>query len=203
MSAHWFSCANHDGDNPSAIKVENTKHLNVFNNTRPEFSKLSVNGRTDIVTLTMYNKKLNFKDALKYLHELLGLSYDGHYSGKQRLRFQPLEQFDFDLPSNMLDFNYINPKELSKYEDVLYREWLREGILEKTRAKFGIMFERTPNGNSIIIPLRAWFNGKTLDVKRRIVNNDLLATGHPKYINPSGYPQKQNIYLAEINTKVS
>lgn len=195
----WFTCSNFDGDNTNAVKIEDTKYLNVTNYTRPEFNKLGKDGRTDIVTLTMYNKNINFKDALKYLHELLGLPYDGKYSGKHRLRFQPLEQFNNELCENSFDFTdftYIDPNKLNKYEDALHIDWLREGIIEKTRAKFGIKFEQTPNGkyDCIIIPLRAWFNGKTIDVKRRIVNNDLLTTGYPKYIDPSGYPQKQNIY---------
>ena len=36
----WFTCSNFDGDNTNAIKVEDTKYLNVTNYTRPEFNKL-------------------------------------------------------------------------------------------------------------------------------------------------------------------
>ena len=67
----YYSCANHDGDNISAINVQNNPYLNVVNWTRPsDFDEMS-----DLITLVQYAKSMSFIDAVKYIHSVLGLEF--------------------------------------------------------------------------------------------------------------------------------
>ena len=68
----YFSAAFPDGDNPQGVIIQNNEHLN-FNS----FSRSGdfLNDANDIVSLVEYITKRNFAEAVKYLHNILGLEY--------------------------------------------------------------------------------------------------------------------------------
>ena len=88
QNKNFYSCGNHDGDNVGAINVYNNEYLNIRNWTRAnEFDDGS-----DIITLTQYNKKCSFIEAVKYLYSILGLEYKNNWnpSKKEEVKFDPL-----------------------------------------------------------------------------------------------------------------
>ena len=68
----YYSCSNAVGgdcNNPAAINIRNNKHLNYRNYTRG----VEYDDGKDLISLVQYNKNIDFANAMKYLHKLLGL----------------------------------------------------------------------------------------------------------------------------------
>ena len=198
MTDKYVRCANYDGDNPTAISISLNKHLNVSNYTREkEFKKLSNSneGLTDIVTLVRYNLNLSFKDAIKYLHDILELPYNGKLTKEvnSKNNFNPLQIFeDADSTPIIPEFDYLDEKVLDRYEKTYPIEWLKIGIVSPTAIKFDIRYDR--QGDNVVIPLRSWYDGRLLGYKMRTMVKDADLLGISKYQNSKNYPKNQNIY---------
>ena len=70
----YYSCSNARGgdcNNPSAINIRNNSYLNYRNYTR----NVSYDDGQDLICLVEYNMQMDFIDAVKYLHKILGLQY--------------------------------------------------------------------------------------------------------------------------------
>ena len=88
-SKNFYSAANYNGDNTGAVNVYNTKHLLIHNWTREsEFDDVS-----DIISLVQYNKKCSFVDAVKYLHNILGLELTPYKKEEKKEKLDPLAIF--------------------------------------------------------------------------------------------------------------
>ena len=68
----YFTCSNPDGNNPQAVTVYNNESLITVNYTRNITKHKRV---TDIFDLVSFYKDYSFPEALKYVHEVLGLNY--------------------------------------------------------------------------------------------------------------------------------
>ena len=71
-SSGYWSCANKDGDNESAVITYNNENLNCTNYTRKMTAK---ERQTDLIDLVCFTKSLSFPDGLKYLADLIGIDY--------------------------------------------------------------------------------------------------------------------------------
>ena len=195
-----FTCTNPDGDNQRAIEITNNKYLNVRDYTR-DLSPYddSGNGTYDIITLVRFCKGLSFVEAITYLHTLLDLPYNGHYKAVNSSKFDPLEVFYDSQKSedteDQSEHGYLSESTLSAYEPILYDEWFKEGIMERTRKKFDIRYNYDPRGiyDAIIIPLREWSTGRLLGIKKRYTNK-ITISEKGKYNNPKNYRKSENIY---------
>lgn len=185
----YFSCANIDGDNITAVNISNDKWLNVRNWTRPNaFDKNS-----DIITLVEYDRQCSFKQALTYLHSILGLlNID-----IAKLDFSGIDDYpaDVEVETGAIDMEELVPMEeriLNQYVPLLYIDWLRLGIMNWTRKKFDLRFSYEEK--CIVIPIRKWNDGRLVALNKRTTREDYELLGVPKYRLSKGYKKTENIY---------
>lgn len=190
----FYSCGNYNGDNISAINVKNNEYINVTNWTRPnEFESGS-----DIITLVQYNKKLGFIDAVKYIHDLLGLEYSPikKQHKKEDEKADPLWIFKrIKRAKRRIDvgeIHVLNEKVLEEYVPILHIDWYRDGIMPWTRDKFGLCYSY--KRNRVIVPLRYWLTGELLGINARttVENWDML--GIKKYFITPSYQKSINLF---------
>ena len=77
---NYTTASNPDGDNKSAVLVYNNEYLTVQNFTR---DLKSIDAFPDIITLVRFYKKLDFRGALKWLHDALGLKFTNTYKNNR------------------------------------------------------------------------------------------------------------------------
>lgn len=192
MSKEFYSCGNYNGDNQGAINVKNNEYLNVINWTREkEFGDSS-----DLITLVQYNKNLSFVEAVKYLHDILGLKYEYKKAEKPKKKFDPLDVFKRVLGKrrtiNVDDIHILDDKLLNDYIPMLHIDWIREGITERTRKKFGLAYSY--KYKRVIIPMRYWLTGELLGFNQRTTVENYNEFGIKKYFITPTYPKLLNIY---------
>ena len=190
--SNYYKCSNYNGDNPNAITVNNNEYINVINYTRKEFDC-----KSDIITLTEYNKKLSFLEALKYLHTILDLEY------KQKGYIKPSKQKEDILDifkrvscnktiQDVGDIIVIEEEVLHDYEPILYIDWYREGIMPKTAEKFGLAYSY--NKKRIIIPMRYWMTGELLGINSRTIVKNYEEFGITKFFITPTYKKSINLF---------
>lgn len=189
----FYSCANVDGDNISAVNVRNNEYLNVTNWTRAnEFDDCS-----DIITLTQYNKKCSFMDAVKFLYKLLGLEYKPKKPNqKEEKKHDPLYIFKKVIRSKKkvdpYDIRKLNEKELEEFVPILHIDWLRDGIMPWTAEKFGLCYSY--KRKRVIIPLRYWLDGSLLGINARTTIENYDELGIKKYMLTPSYQKSMNLF---------
>lgn len=189
----FYSCANYDGDNDTAVNVYDDEYLNVRNWTRPN----DFDDYADIITLTQYNKKCSFIEAVKYLHSILGLEYSPKRMASKkdekkdplwifkRIRFAKRDNEDTIIQA-------IKESELNDFEPVLYIDWLRDGIMPWTRDKFGLCYSY--KRKRVIIPIRHWLTGELVGINARTTIDGYEELGIKKYMITPSYQKSLNLY---------
>lgn len=190
----YFSCGNYNGDNQSAINVKNNEYLNVTNWTREkEFGDGS-----DLITLVQYNKSLSFIEAIKYLHKILDLPFEfKRKEESQKKKIDPLWIFKKVLRCNRRivnvdDIHVLDDKLLNDYIPMLHIDWLRQGITEKTRKKFGLAYSY--KHKRVVIPMRYWLTGELLGFNQRTTVENYDEFNIKKYFITPTYPKLLNLY---------
>lgn len=197
----YYTCGNYNGDNVSAITVKNNKYLNVKNYTRQK----DFDDDSDIITLVQYNKQYTFVEAVKFLHGILGLKYKWEKKPKKdKVREDPLHIFKKHKIRDRVDVSEINTieeSELIDYVPLLFIGWLREGIIEKTKKKFGLCYSYKQK--RVIIPLRHWDTGMLLGTNKRTTVENFEEFGIKKYLITPSYQKSWNLYgLYENRTEI-
>lgn len=189
----YYSCANHDGDNEAAINIKNNPYLNVINWTRPsDFDEMA-----DLITLTQYNKKISFVEAIKYLHSVLGLEYKietRRKKNKSCLSIKSiLKNYSVQKRIDVSEIDVYDESVLEDYVPLLYVDWVKkEGILERTRKKFNIMYSY--EYSRIVIPHRYWLTGELVGYNMRTTVEHWEDFGIKKYFLSPGYNKAINLY---------
>lgn len=191
-SKDYYTCANYNGDNQSAIRIKNNEYLNCDNYTRTkEFSE-----NADLITLVQYNKNIEFLDAIKYLHNILGLKFIYKKEDKTIEKIDPLQIFKkvkYKRHSvNVLDFNILDENILQDFVPFIHISWIREGITQRTVNKFGLGYSY--HQKRIIIPLRYWLTGELLGTNARTTIENYDVFGIKKYFITPSYPKTYNIF---------
>lgn len=190
----FFSCGNFNGDNKSAVNVKNNKYINVTNWTRTK----EFNDNSDIITLVQYNKDISFIEAVKYLHNILDLPFEfKRKEESQKKKVDPLEIFKKVLRcnrriTNVDDIHVLDDKLINDYVPMLHIDWLREGITERTRKKFGLAYSY--KHKRIVIPLRWWATGELLGFNQRTTVANYEEFNIKKYFLTPTYPKSLNLY---------
>lgn len=189
----FYSCSNYNGNNSGAVNVKNCPQLWVTNWTRPnEFGEGS-----DIFDLVQYNKKCTFVEAIKYLHEILGLEYSPYKKGKNKeKKIDPLYIFkrvlSYKKRVNVDDINMIDESVLDEYIPILHIDWFREGIMPWTAKKFGLAYSY--KHKRVVIPHRYWLTGQMLGMNMRTTVQNYEEFGIKKYYLTSGMNKSINLY---------
>ena len=192
----FWSCANFNGDNTSAINVKNNQYLNVTNWTRQK----EFDDGSDIITLVEYNKQYSFIEAVKYLHNILNLEYKWQKNSQK-----PKEKKDEDDPLytfkkikrakkkvDVADIHVLDEDVLDEYVPLLHIDWLRQGVTERTRKKFGLAYSY--KRKRVIIPMRAWNTGELLGINARTTIENYEELGVKKYYITPTYQKSLNLF---------
>lgn len=188
----FYSCSNYNGDNQGAINVRNNEYLGVINWTREK----EFGDNSDIITLVQYNKSMSFVEAIKYLHKILDLPFEFKKKEEKQKKKDPLEIFKRIANRrkivNVAEIQTLEEKLLNDYVPLLHLSWVKEGITEKSRKKFGICYSY--RYKRIIIPIRHWATGELVATNARTTVENYEEFNIKKYILTSGYNKQLNIY---------
>lgn len=158
--------------------------------------------RGDIITVVMDITESNFKDALRLMHDILGLPFVMRLS--PRRKYDPLKIFkkarsgvnnsDYELTpqcESVLDSN--------DYIHLPHIDLVREGIIPSVQEEFGVIYDM--RRKRILFPHRHWSSGELLGIFGRTTNPLWNILGIPKYFGVIPYPKSLNLYGLYENYK--
>lgn len=144
-----------------------------------------------------------FKEALKTIHNILGLKFIMSFTPSQQ-KYDPLAIFK-KAKSNTL----YNHSELIFYDnDVLHTHnyvhlphmiLVREGIIPSVQCKFNVMYDI--ESKRILFPHRYWSTGDIVGIFGRTVVDEWEMLNIPKYYGVLPYPKSLNLYGLYENYK--
>ena len=170
----YYTCGNHDGDNPRSIVVYKNEYISCTNYTR----QITKNGRAaDIFDLIVHVRDCSFAEAMKWVCELAGISYYGEREdlpeSLQILRMlKEMSVGDGDEDSSSV--KPISENILSYYLPYGNCLFERSNISLEVQKEFGVGYD--PQTNRITIPIRTPL-GDLCGVKGRLF-------GEPDEYNP-------------------
>jgi len=150
----YCSAANKDGDNIGAINIQNNQYLNCRNYTRSKY----FDDNSDLITLIEFTLKIDFKQAFKYLHDLLGLKFTYKKQDAPKVeKIDPLSIFKkvrCNKKLNVLEYEVLDEDVLYDYVPHIHTTWFRDGIMPWSVKKFGLGYSY--KYKRVIIPMRHW-----------------------------------------------
>ena len=176
------------------VCIRNNEYLNYRSFSRG----VDYEDNQDLISLVEYIKKINFIDSVKYLHKILNLPFEfKKQTEKPKKKYNPLEVFTKVLRSgrrviNVDDIKVLEDKILNDYVPLLHYSWVKEGITERTRKKFGICYSY--RYKRIIIPIRYWATGELVATNARTTVENWEEFNIKKYILTNGYNKQLNLY---------
>jgi len=161
----------------------------------------------DIYTLVMKIKDVAFGQAVKYIHEVLGLKYS-RYNKQVK---EPKQQCPLDIFRKVKKKKFvINQDEIPVYDERIIREyvpllhfsWVREGVMPFTAKRFNVGFSL--DRQRIVIPERKWDgqDNEYIGITGRTVVENYEMLDIPKFYKLSQtYPKAMNVYGLNENYK--
>lgn len=148
----YYTCSNPDGNNRSAVTVYENENLTVLNYTR----NIAKDKRSaDIFDLVAFYKDCSFPEALRYVHNLLGLDF---YSEREEIceSLQILRMLkdmcSGDDREDSEPIKVIPEKILSYYLPYPNKMFEDDGISLEVQQEFEVGYD--PQSNRITIPIR-------------------------------------------------
>ena len=192
-SRETFTACHPDGDNPQGINIRNNQYLSYRSFSRG----VDYADGQDLISLVETIKKFSFLESIKYLHKILDLPFDFKKQEKPKEKFDPLQVFKKVLRCNRTivnvdDIKILEDRILNDYVPLLHYSWVKEGITERVRKKFGICYSY--RYKRIIIPIRHWATGELVATNARTTVDNWEEFNIKKYILTSGYNKQLNIY---------
>lgn len=194
----YYTCSNPDGNNSQAVTVYINDYLTCVNYTRNIAQNKT---STDIFDLISYYKDCTFAEALRYVHELLGLDY---YQEKEEVcESLQIIRFLKDMHSDVDDnddspLKPISENVLNYYLPYGSKMWEDSNVSLITQRFFELSFD--PYTNSIAIPIRDEV-GSLIAVKaRRLEYNPELGESKFFFLEPGA--KSQVLYGLYQNSKL-
>lgn len=190
----YFSAAQPDGDNPMGVVIRNNQYLSYRSFSRG----VDYEDGKDLISLVEDIKKISFIESIKYLHKILGLSFEfKKKEEKPKKKYDPLDVFRRVLRCNRRvvnvdDIHILDDKLLTDFVPMLHIDWLREGITEKTRKKFKIAYSY--RHKRIVIPHFYWMTNELIAFNMRTTVPNYEEFGIKKYYLSNGYNKSLNLY---------
>lgn len=190
----YYSCSNYNGDNQAAINIKNNSYLNVINWTREK----EFGDNSDIITLVQYNKDISFVEAIKYIHKILELPFEFKKVKQEKEEEKESPNLIFEKMISrrkivdVAEIQALEDKILNDYIPLLHLSWVKEGITERTRKKFGICYSY--RYKRIIVPIHHWLTGELIATNARTTVENYDEFNIRKYILSSGYNKQLNLY---------
>lgn len=172
-------CARGDDSNPTSIRIKLNENL-----TSQDFAR-SISG--DIFTLIMSHKDMDFKEVIREIKSILGLSLE--YKPKQKSAFSMLfGRIKTHKDNSETNIETYPENTLDKYDKVWNERFLKDNISIQTQRKFNIGY--CSSTNRITIPWRN-INGEIVGIMGR--DNTDLAEGF-KYLPLIAFPKSVVLY---------
>ena len=132
-------------------------------------------GAMDVVTLVSRIKRCDWRQAAKFVCDILGIKYSNRQGFHDHIDLNVYRDLA-DLPHTPSFVQPVKSESLLNYFDknTFYKGWIDEGISIDTMERFGIEWYEV--GKWIIIPVRN-INGELIGIRRRSLNPD-----EPKYM---------------------
>ena len=190
----YWSAAQPDGDNPQGVNIRNNEYLNYRSFSRG----IDYEDNKDLISLVESVKKISFIEAIKYLHKILNLPFEfKRKDDKPQKKFDPLSVFKKVLRHsrgivNVDDIHVLDDKLLDDFIPMLHIDWVKQGITERTRKKFGLAYSY--RHKRIVIPMRYWLTGELLGFNQRTTVENYEEFGIKKYFITPTYPKSLNLY---------
>lgn len=147
----YFTCSNPDGNNTQAVTVYNNESLITVNYTR----NITKNKRAaDIFDLVSFYKDCSFPEALRYVHDILGLDYyaDNEDVPEAIQLMKMLSSIETnDVEEDNTPLKPMPTEILNYYIPYGNKMWLNEGISLETQEEFNISYDA--QSNYIAIPV--------------------------------------------------
>lgn len=194
VQKEYWSAAQPDGDNPQGVNIRNNEYLNYRSFSR----NIDYEDGKDLISLVEDVKKIGFIDAIKYIHKILDIPFEfKKKEEKPQKKFDPLSVFKKVLKCNRRtvnvdDIHILDDKLLNDYIPMLHIDWLKQGITERTRKKFGLAYSY--KHKRVVIPMRYWATGELLGFNQRTTVENYAEFGIKKYFITPTYPKHLNLY---------
>ena len=194
---NYYSACFKDGDNPMGINIRNNEYLNYCSWSR----NVPWDKGQDLISLIEYSEQCDFVTALKWLHNILDISYSNEdiknkKKKKPNLKAKALSVFTNHLSHNQAvninDIEILDKSVLDEYVPIEYIGFLREGITPYACKKFNI--EYSYRRKRIIIPQKLWSTGEIIGLNARTAIDGYEQFGINKYSFTKGYNKSINIY---------
>lgn len=166
----YWTAANPDGKNRTAINVYNKPSLLTFNHTR------DIGELADIISLVCYIKQLSVFEGVKYICDLLGISYyhDFNQDLPESLKITKLilnmQSNDHEIEEENKPLKPISEKILTYYKPYVNDLFAKDGISYETQREWEIGYDELTN--RITIPIRTEI-GHLTGVKGRLFKEKL------------------------------
>lgn len=195
-SKEYYSAAHNDGDNPQGINISNNKYLNYRSFSRD----VTYDDNEDLISLVQYTKKITFVEAIKYVHNILGLEYSAFSKKKKENKkvseveeaLKILKYANKRKYVDVSDIEILDEDLLDNYVPMLHIDFYREGIMPWTRKKFGLMYSY--KYKRVIIPIRYWATGELVGTNARTMVKNYDELGIKKYYITPSYKKHLNLY---------
>jgi DNA primase len=190
----YWSATQPDGDNPMGVVIRNNQYLSYRSFSRG----VNYEDGKDLISLVEITKKMSFIESVKYLHKILELSFEfKKKEEKSKKKYDPLSVFKKVLRCNrrvidVADIQILEDKLLNDFVPMLHISWLKQGITERTRKKFGLCYSY--RHKRVIIPMKYWATGELLGFNQRTVVENYKEFGIKKYFITPTYPKQLNLY---------
>ena len=190
----YWSAAQPDGDNPMGVNIRNNKYLDYRSFSRGVYYE---DGK-DLISLIETTKKMSFIEAIKYLHKILDLPFElKKKEDKPQKKFDPLSVFKNVLRHsrrtiNVDDIHVLDDKLLDDFIPMLHIDWVKQGITERTREKFGLAYSY--KHKRVVIPMRWWLTGQLLGFNQRTTVENYEEFNIKKYFITPTYQKASNLY---------
>lgn len=199
----YYSASFPDGDNPQGINIRNNEYLNYRSFSRNVDSE---EGK-DIFDLVQYIKKCNFVEAIKYLHEILGIEYTPYKKPqkKEEKKQDPLAIFkrirNKRKRMDVTEIQAIREEAINDFVPLTHIDFLRDGIMPWTSEKFNLCYSYKYKRQCI--PHRYWVDGSLLGFNQRTTVDNYEELGIKKYYLTEGMNKSINLYgLYENNNAI-
>lgn len=197
----YYSACFPDGDNPKGVVISNNQYLRFISYSR----NVKYDDNQDLISLVEYIKHVKFFDAVKKLHDILGLPF----KLKRESKPEPKKVDHLDIFKRHLcgcrqridvdEIHAIDEEMLNDYVPMLHISWFKEGIMPWTQKKFGLAYSY--KRKRIIIPLRYWQDGSLMGTNARTTVENASELGVKKYFITPSYQKSVNLYGLYENYK--
>lgn len=190
----YWSATQPDGDNPMGVVIRNNQYLNYRSFSRG----VDYEDGKDLISLVETVNKMSFIESVKYIHKILELPFEFKKKvEKPQKKYDPLSVFKKVLRCNrrivdVADIQILEDSLLNDFVPMLHISWLKQGITERTRKKFGLCYSY--RHKRVVIPMRYWGTGELLGFNQRTVVENYKEFGIKKYFLTPTYQKQLNLY---------